>query len=234
MASAARIALLGATGLTGQRLMAQALEQGHHVTAIVRSPSKVQLQHENLKVIQGDVFSTESLKDALVGHDAVMSCLGFTPQEVTAYGDSAKAIVDAMRQAGVSRFIAMTAWYTDVDSQAHAPRFVRWILLPMIRPILASMRVMEQFLCTECSDINYTVVRPPGLKNEPPTGDGGGGGDVRARAGLRLAGHQGLAGVPWGRGTIHAASPHLTHLGPQRGGHDGPVGSLALTGSGSV
>lgn len=169
MASGTRIALLGATGLTGQRLMAQALQQGHHVTAIVRSPSKVQIQHENLKVIQGDVFSTESLKDAFVGHDAVMSCLGFTPQEVTAYGDSAKAIVEAMRQAGVGRFIAMTAWYTDVDSQANAPRFVRWILLPMIRPILASMRVMEQFLCTECSDINYTVVRPPGLKNEPPT-----------------------------------------------------------------
>ena len=36
-----RILLFGATGPTGRRLLEQALQQGHQVTAVVRSPEKL-------------------------------------------------------------------------------------------------------------------------------------------------------------------------------------------------
>lgn len=45
-----KIALLGATGQTGQFLVKQALEQGHTVTAVVRNPAKLTVHHDNLKV----------------------------------------------------------------------------------------------------------------------------------------------------------------------------------------
>lgn len=45
-----KIAVLGATGQTGQYLVSQALQQGHTVTAIVRNPGKLAVHHENLKV----------------------------------------------------------------------------------------------------------------------------------------------------------------------------------------
>lgn len=45
-----KIAVLGATGQTGQQLVKQALQQGHIITAIVRNPSKLAINHENLKV----------------------------------------------------------------------------------------------------------------------------------------------------------------------------------------
>lgn len=45
-----KIALLGATGQTGQYLVKQALEQGHTVTAVVRNPAKLAVHHDNLKV----------------------------------------------------------------------------------------------------------------------------------------------------------------------------------------
>lgn len=45
-----KLAILGATGRTGVHLVEQALEEGHEVVAIVRTPSKVTTEHENLKV----------------------------------------------------------------------------------------------------------------------------------------------------------------------------------------
>ena len=35
----------------------------------------------------------------------------------------------------------------------------------MLKPALLNKREMEKYLETECKDINYTVVRPPGLTN---------------------------------------------------------------------
>ena len=45
-----KIAVLGATGQTGMHLVAQALKQGHEVTALVRNPGKLTPNHDNLKV----------------------------------------------------------------------------------------------------------------------------------------------------------------------------------------
>lgn len=45
-----KIAVLGATGQTGQYLVNQALQQGHTVTAIVRNPGKLTVHHDSLKV----------------------------------------------------------------------------------------------------------------------------------------------------------------------------------------
>ena len=47
-----KIAVLGATGQTGQYLVNQALQQGHTVTAIVRNPGKLAVHHDNLKVMR--------------------------------------------------------------------------------------------------------------------------------------------------------------------------------------
>ena len=56
-----KLAILGATGQTGQSLVAQALEAGHQVVAVVRTPSKLEIKNDNLTVVQGDVFSDDEL-----------------------------------------------------------------------------------------------------------------------------------------------------------------------------
>lgn len=47
--------------------------------------------------------------------------------------------------------------------------FVRWLLIPFLRPILLNMREMEIYLDTSCQDIDYTIVRPPGLHDGAST-----------------------------------------------------------------
>lgn len=67
-------------------------------------------------MVKADIFAAESLKDHFKDQDVVMSCLGFPASffsGVTGYTMSMAAVVSAMREARVSRLIAMTSWYTE-------------------------------------------------------------------------------------------------------------------------
>nr|XP_057927385.1 flavin reductase (NADPH)-like [Doryrhamphus excisus]XP_057927386.1 flavin reductase (NADPH)-like [Doryrhamphus excisus] len=164
-----KIAVLGATGQTGQFVVSQALQQGHAVTALVRDPAKLNMHHDNLKVVEANIFSADSLKPHFKGVDVIFSCLGFPTSffsSVTGYTLSMMAVIRAMQEARVNRIITMTSWYTDPNSGTQSPYLIRFLLLPLIRSVLTNMFEMEQFL-QSVHDINWTVVRPPGLKNLP-------------------------------------------------------------------
>ncbi|XP_066430376.1 flavin reductase (NADPH)-like isoform X2 [Eleutherodactylus coqui] len=167
-----KLIVLGATGQTGVPLVNQALQDGHEVTALVRNVSKVTIQHEKLKVVEANIFLADSLAEHFGGHDAIISCLGFPYKifsSISGYTDSMTAIVSAMRQTGVNRMVTMTSWYTDTSSGQNANFFVRNLLLPLIKSVLTNMLEMEKYLEDECSDLNWTVVRPPELQNTPVT-----------------------------------------------------------------
>src|SRR2546427_39868 len=68
-----RVLIVGATGGTGRQLVTQALERGYTVTALVRDPSKLQIGHPQLKVIQGNVLDESSVGIAMCGQDAGLS-----------------------------------------------------------------------------------------------------------------------------------------------------------------
>ena len=70
------IALFGGTGGTGSEILAAALDQGYLVRALVRTPSKVTIEHENLTVFKGDIAATDAVKDTVKGADYVISAVG--------------------------------------------------------------------------------------------------------------------------------------------------------------
>ena len=67
-----KIALIGATGMIGQRILNEALSRGHHVTVIARDPSKV-AKRPNLEVKKGDLMKPETISPAIGGCDVVVS-----------------------------------------------------------------------------------------------------------------------------------------------------------------
>lgn len=71
-----KLLLFGATGGTGRKLVEQALELGHSVTAFARDPGKVKITHWNLRVVKGDILEPASVTAAVQGQDAVLSALG--------------------------------------------------------------------------------------------------------------------------------------------------------------
>lgn len=70
------IALFGATGQTGKEFLEIALKEGHSVKALVRSPSKLNLQDPSLLVMQGDVLEYEDIDKTVSGSDIVVSLFG--------------------------------------------------------------------------------------------------------------------------------------------------------------
>ena len=67
-----KLFVIGATGRTGQEIVQQVLDRGHHVTAFVRSPESMALKNERLSVLKGNATDESQLFEAMQNHDAVI------------------------------------------------------------------------------------------------------------------------------------------------------------------
>lgn len=94
-----KIAVIGATGNVGQRIVDEALSRDHSVTAISRDPSKIAAR-DGVTAAAGDVNNPETLAEVLKGHDAVISSVMFV------LGDPHKLIA-AVRKSDVKRYLVV-------------------------------------------------------------------------------------------------------------------------------
>lgn len=100
------IALIGATGTIGQRILKEALDRGHQVTAIVRTPAKVTVSHPNLTVVTGDIFKADGLASLVKGHDILVSAYG-PPGDPGALADLTRTLIEAVKISGIDRLLAV-------------------------------------------------------------------------------------------------------------------------------
>lgn len=103
-----KLIIFGATGRTGIHLVEQALAAGHDVVAFIRNPAKLDLRHDRLRVVQGELTDAVAVEDVVRGADAVLATL--TPQIVGGSKDmpiaaGTRNIVAAMRTHGVRRLV---------------------------------------------------------------------------------------------------------------------------------
>lgn len=167
-----KILVFGATGNTGRELVKQGLQKGYQITAIVRTPSELYLKHEHLKIVKGDVLQPATFEEEISGNDAVISCLGngSSTKPTTVYSTGIKNIISAMNNAGVKRLICMSAKDLDADKEMGFFRriFIKQIFQKILKETFSDMRLMEKEV--EASNIDWTIMMPPRLKNEPLTG----------------------------------------------------------------
>lgn len=95
----AKIALIGASGNAGSRILKELSDRGHQVTAIARHPEKI-AQLPNVTAVQGNVFDPVGLSAILRGHDAVISSVFFI-------ASNAQLLVEAVRNAGIKRYLVV-------------------------------------------------------------------------------------------------------------------------------
>ena len=110
-----RVLIVGASGGTGRQLVAQAMDRGYLVTALVRDPSRLRVNHPQLTVIQGDVLDAASVEAAMRGQEAVVSALGhkrfFYPTRTLSEGT--RNILRAMETHGARRLVCETSWASE-------------------------------------------------------------------------------------------------------------------------
>ncbi|MET9413316.1 NAD(P)H-binding protein [Streptomyces klenkii] len=98
----AKIALFGANGTIGSRVLREALDRGHQVTAVVRDPGKLTETHPGLTVVTGDVLDPKSVEAVAEGQDVVVSAVGGGdgPGHVATIEPAAKSLVAGVRALG--------------------------------------------------------------------------------------------------------------------------------------
>ncbi len=166
------LTIFGASGGTGEQLIRAALDAGHSLAAVARDPSKVRASHERLRTARADVLDPSSLEGTVDGADAVLSALGtgLGNEPTTVYSTGVANILDAMRLAGVPRFIGVSA--LPVTPRAEVSVLERRVVYPILFRYFgedyADLARMERVL--RDSDVDWTVVRPPRLTNGPANG----------------------------------------------------------------
>ena len=93
------IALIGATGRAGSRILTELVQRGQTVTAIVRQPEKVPAL-ANVTALKGDVQDGEALAALLKGHDIVISAVHFTDTDLP-------VLISAVKASGVPRWLVV-------------------------------------------------------------------------------------------------------------------------------
>ncbi|CUY25083.1 Putative NADH-flavin reductase [Serratia marcescens] len=104
-----KVAIIGATGFVGRRVVDEALARGIQVTAIARQKKELP-EHANLTVALGDVADTAWLAGQLRGQDAVISAYNPGWGEDNLYEKTARGaqqILTAVEQAGVKRLLVV-------------------------------------------------------------------------------------------------------------------------------
>lgn len=157
-----KLLVLGATGGTGLQIVRQAVEQGHSVTALVRSPNRLQSFQNSIDIQQGDLLSKPQLEKILPGHDAVLSAFG--PRAPIAKGEEhllqqfAAVLTGAMQSAQVRRVIVESVAFLFKDAIFPPAYLLGRLLFPSV---VADAAAMEKIL--QSSGLDWTLVRPPRL-----------------------------------------------------------------------
>ena len=163
-----KILIFGATGTVGRELVTQALEKGHEVTAFARNPSKLEIEHPSLEIIEGDVMESALVDRAVPGHDAVLVALGAgTKGQVRATGT--RNIVQAMQKDGVRRLVCLSTLGVG-DSRVHLNFYWKYIMFGMLLRVAFADHVSQEEHVTR-SGLDWTIVRPAAYTDGERTGN---------------------------------------------------------------
>lgn len=161
-----KVLVVGANGQIGSQLVEKLHSGGaHEVRAMVRKEEQAEkFRADGVEAVLADLEgSVDGIAEAAEGCDAVVFTAGSGPntgmdKTILVDLDGAVKTVEAAEKAGVSRYIQVSA--------IQANNRENWS--EKIRPYFAAKHYADRELMR--SSLNYTIIRPGGLLNEPGTG----------------------------------------------------------------
>lgn len=150
----------GATGQTGRRIVQELVKRNIPVRALVRNLEKArEILPSETELVVGDVLNPESISAGLADSTVLLCATGAAPSfdpsgPYKVDYEGTKNLVDAAKAKGIEHFVLVSSLCA---SQLFHPLNLFWL-------ILVWKKQAEEYI--EKSGINYTIVRPGGLKNE--------------------------------------------------------------------
>jgi putative NADH-flavin reductase len=203
------LAIFGGTGRAGQLLVRDAVTAGHNVVVLARTPSKLDLSSDLLRVIRGDALDPRSVRETVAGADAIISLLG--PEKDAPPLAVSRATANIIAAAGdcrVSRLLATAgAGVGDaLDRPGLADKLIVALLRAASRDAYTDMGATARGV--RASGLDWTLVRVPRLTDDAARGAPKAGYLGRG-AGMRLS-RSGLAAFL----LAHATDTTFVHRAP--------------------
>jgi putative NADH-flavin reductase len=168
-----KLTVFGATGGVGRHVVTGALNRGDHVTAYVRNPTKLDISHQNLTVVAGELTDRDSVAHAVRSADAVISALGPSlDRKATGMPlvDGTRTIVEAMETNGVERYIGVA---TPSLRDPRDTRSLLGLVVPFMGRTFLKRAYHELLKISEivtASSLNWTIARFTQPKDGERTG----------------------------------------------------------------
>lgn len=162
-----KVMVLGGAGRVGRLVVAEALERGHEVLALVRNAAKLaNLRHPNLTVMPGDALDDRVLQRISLGYDAVVQAIGApAARATTVFSDSTKVLLEVMKTNGIRRLVAITGIGAG-DSKGHGGFVYDHIVYPLFtKPLYEDKTRQEELI--KASGLDWVIVRPVSFVEGP-------------------------------------------------------------------
>ena len=144
------LAIVGATGNIGSRVLDEALRRGHKVTATSRDPAKLAAR-PSMSAKAANSADVTGLAAALKGHDAAIVSLKWNEADI-------HSVLDAIRRAGVTRclFVIGAGSLLRQDGRTHFDHMAeKGIQPPTSKPAALAFEEMKK-----ASDLDWTAISP--------------------------------------------------------------------------
>lgn len=159
-----KLLVIGATGPTGRHVLECALKSGDSITVLARRPEAIADLKDKITVIKGDATSRADVVKAMMGQDVIISTLG-TGKSLRAnelFTRSAKAVVDAAKQTGVSRLVWLSSFGVG-DTFQDATILQKLKYRTLLRNLYVNKEASEKII--KESGLKWTIVYPTALMN---------------------------------------------------------------------
>jgi|SRR6185312_467140 len=101
-----KIVLYGASTEMGERILNEALDRGHRVTAIVPQPGKFIKSRHNLTILQGEAVNKNDVRSKIKGTDVVISAYTIKADPLEHYRDTTN-LINAVQSDDVRQLIVL-------------------------------------------------------------------------------------------------------------------------------
>jgi uncharacterized protein YbjT (DUF2867 family) len=167
------VVVAGGHGKVALRLLRRLAERGHRARGLIRNPDHAaDLEAAGAEPVLSDLEQEDDVAQHVEGADAIVFAAGAGPgsgpaRKRTMDLGGAVKLIDAARAVGIARYVIVSSMGAGNPERASGP----------MRPYLEAKTQADERLAA--SGLDYTIVRPGGLTDEPGSG--------RIRAGLELS-----------------------------------------------
>jgi uncharacterized protein YbjT (DUF2867 family) len=163
-----KVFVAGGSRGVGRLVVDKLVAQGKEVVALVRTEEAMAELNAiaGVTAVLGDAFDQKSVENAIFGCDAAITTLGGSTKDQRIDYIGNNNVIESAGILGVTRVILVTSIGCGSSREAAPPS-----VFEVLKDVLAEKDKAENILIKFYTNVNWTIIRPGGLKSEPMTGE---------------------------------------------------------------